>query len=84
MTKGSVDKIETFGLVDGPGIRFVLFLKGCPLRCEWCHNPEGQRFENEMIKAQSGCEGCGAPAEAATDEAGQTVAEPKTETGKGE
>lgn len=40
MIKGSVDSIETFGLVDGPGIRTVVFLTGCKLRCKYCHNPE--------------------------------------------
>ena len=37
---GSVDSIETMGLVDGPGIRTVVFLTGCKLRCLYCHNPE--------------------------------------------
>lgn len=37
---GSVSKIETMGLVDGPGIRFVVFLNSCRLRCKYCHNPE--------------------------------------------
>ena len=40
MTKGSINSIETFGLVDGPGIRTVVFLNGCKLRCKYCHNPE--------------------------------------------
>ena len=40
MIKGSIDSIETFGLVDGPGIRTVVFLNGCKLRCKYCHNPE--------------------------------------------
>ena len=40
MEKGSIDSIETFGLVDGPGIRTVVFLNGCGLRCKFCHNPE--------------------------------------------
>jgi pyruvate formate lyase activating enzyme len=38
--KASIDSIETFGLVDGPGIRTVVFLNGCYLRCKYCHNPE--------------------------------------------
>lgn len=40
MTKGYISSIETMGLVDGPGIRFVVFLQGCKLRCLFCHNPE--------------------------------------------
>ena len=40
MMQGSVDSFETFGLVDGPGIRTVVFLNGCSLRCKYCHNPE--------------------------------------------
>lgn len=40
MIKGSIDSIESFGLVDGPGIRAVIFLTGCKLRCKYCHNPE--------------------------------------------
>lgn len=40
MVKASIDSIETFGLVDGPGIRTVVFFNGCKLRCKYCHNPE--------------------------------------------
>ena len=40
MKQGSINKIETLGLVDGPGIRTVVFLSGCKLRCKYCHNPE--------------------------------------------
>lgn len=40
MQKGLIHQIETFGSVDGPGIRFVIFTKGCPLRCKFCHNPD--------------------------------------------
>ncbi len=44
MKKASVNSIETFGLVDGPGIRTVIFLNGCNLRCKYCHNPEMWKF----------------------------------------
>lgn len=46
MTKGSINSIETFGLVDGPGIRTVIFLNGCKLRCKYCHNPEMWHMQN--------------------------------------
>ena len=40
MTKGYINSIETFGAVDGPGVRFVVFMQGCAMRCKYCHNPE--------------------------------------------
>lgn len=51
--------IKRFALNDGPGIRTTLFLKGCPLRCVWCHNPEGQRPEAQRLYTQKKCIGCG-------------------------
>jgi pyruvate formate lyase activating enzyme len=40
--KGVIFDIKRFAVHDGPGIRTTVFLKGCPLRCAWCHNPESQ------------------------------------------
>lgn len=51
---GRVFEIREFTLHDGPGIRTTVFLKGCPLRCAWCHNPEGQAFEIERMKRRDG------------------------------
>ena len=44
---GSISKIETLGLLDGPGIRTVVFLNGCPLRCKYCHNPETWQIKED-------------------------------------
>lgn len=51
--------IKRFALNDGPGIRTTLFLKGCPLRCVWCHNPEGQHAEAQKLYTKNKCIGCG-------------------------
>lgn len=56
---GTIFSIEEFAINDGPGIRTTVFLKGCPLRCMWCHNPEGlQPFPQTMFK-QEGPVTCG-------------------------
>lgn len=55
---GSVFHIQRFSLYDGPGVRTVVFLKGCPLRCTWCHNPEGLSPKQQIIYNPSKCIGC--------------------------
>lgn len=49
MVKGSIDSIESLGLYDGPGIRVVVFMNGCKLRCKYCHNPEMWVKRNDNI-----------------------------------
>lgn len=56
--KGRVFNIERYAIEDGPGIRTVVFLKGCSLRCEWCANPESQRMEADILYFQKKCGGC--------------------------
>ena len=56
---GTVFSIEEFSVYDGPGIRTSVFLKGCPLTCSWCHNPEGQKAQPEIVRSPNGCTECG-------------------------
>ena len=56
---GRYFSIEEFSVYDGPGIRTTVFLKGCPLRCSWCHNPEGQSKKIEIVRSPNGCRHCG-------------------------
>ncbi len=56
---GLIFDIKDFALNDGDGIRTTVFLKGCPLRCRWCHNPEGLSPRRELYIRQNGCLDCG-------------------------
>lgn len=55
----TVIEIERFAVHDGPGIRTVVFLKGCPLRCQWCSNPESQQRLAQLFYREDRCVGCG-------------------------
>ena len=59
MLSAMIFDIERNSYVDGPGIRTTVFLKGCPLSCVWCHNPESQSFEKQIMFYKSKCIGCG-------------------------
>ena len=54
MTTGIVFDIQEFTVHDGPGIRTTVFMKGCPLSCTWCHNPEGQSMRPQVIRGLAG------------------------------
>lgn len=57
--KGNIFQIQRFSIHDGQGIRTSVFLKGCPLRCYWCHNPEGLNLEDDLMLTSSLCISCG-------------------------
>jgi glycyl-radical enzyme activating protein len=59
MISGMVFNIQRFSIHDGPGIRTSVFMKGCPLRCEWCHNPESRSGEPELSFISHKCVACG-------------------------
>lgn len=56
---GRVFDIKEFAVHDGDGIRVTVFLKGCPLRCTWCHNPEGLSYEKNLFYKKAKCSNCG-------------------------
>lgn len=59
MRSGLVFNVQRFSLQDGPGVRSTVFMKGCPLACAWCHNPESQALETEFIRLRHRCMVCG-------------------------
>lgn len=71
MAELTVFDIQRFALHDGPGIRTTVFLKGCPLNCLWCHNPESKRPEPQLGFLEKNCVGCGRCAEACSQKVHQ-------------
>lgn len=59
-TTGIIFDIQKYAIHDGPGIRSLVFFKGCPLHCLWCHNPEGQAAQPEVMHFPDRCLSCGA------------------------
>ena len=57
-SKGLVFNIQKFSIHDGTGVRTLVFMKGCPMSCMWCSNPESQSFEVEFMDIKSNCTGC--------------------------
>ncbi|MBU3145072.1 trans-4-hydroxy-L-proline dehydratase activase [Clostridium sp. CF012] len=59
MTSSTIINIQKYSIHDGPGIRTTVFFKGCPLNCWWCHNPESQNLNPEIMFFKERCTGCG-------------------------
>lgn len=59
MSEGIIFDIKQLAVYDGPGIRTTVFLKGCPLKCMWCHNPEGISFAPQLMVSKNNCLHCG-------------------------
>jgi len=58
MAKGLIFDIQGYSVHDGPGTRTLIFLSGCPLRCAWCANPEGQKIRHSLMYKPQLCTGC--------------------------
>lgn len=69
MSTGLVFDVKRFSIHDGPGIRTTVFLKGCPLHCAWCHNPESQDTKPDVMLRPGRCIGCGACIEVCPEQA---------------
>ena len=68
-TKLTIMEIERFAIHDGEGIRTTVFLKGCPLHCHWCANPESQKLDTLLMYYRKKCSGCGSCVSACQNEA---------------
>jgi len=59
MSHGTVFNIQRYSTQDGPGLRSTVFMKGCPLTCRWCHNPESQSRSSQFLRMENRCMECG-------------------------
>ena len=58
--KALIFNVQKYNMYDGPGIRTIVFFKGCPLRCKWCANPEGLVRKHQVMLKKNSCANCGA------------------------
>lgn len=77
MQSGIVFEIREFTVFDGPGMRQTVFLKGCPLRCSWCHNPEGLQVMPQLMVSAASCTRCGRCMEVCPQGGGETAKQKK-------
>ncbi len=73
MSKALIFNIQKFSVHDGPGIRTTIFFKGCPLTCQWCHNPESQSCQKEILIDTERCSLCGRCEEHCSQQAIQKI-----------
>jgi len=59
MSHGTVFNLQRYSTQDGPGLRTTVFMKGCPLACRWCHNPESQSRTTQFLRMENRCMACG-------------------------